>query len=321
MVSLEVDLAPSNPRELRLANPVIAASGCFGFGQEYAGVVDVRRLGAFVCKSITRRPRTGHPMPRTAETPAGVLHAIGLQNPGLRVFVRRYPPLWTEWGVPAIVSIAGERAADFAEIAAVLDEVPGIAGVEINLACPNLDAEGYCFGWDAATTQDVVAAVRGATTLPVIAKLPPGPAAVAEIAVAAEGAGADAISLINSVVGMAIDVKRRRPVLGVGSGGLSGPAIKPIALAMVGQAAAVVGVPVIGVGGITAVDDALEFLMAGATAIQVGSAIFADPGLLTRLVDDLEVWMRSNGVERIEDVVGAARHAQPSSDAWAVAAG
>ena len=303
---LAVDLAPNNPRELRLANPVIAASGCFGYGQEYAGVLDVQRLGAFVSKGVTPRPRSGNPMPRIAETPAGMLNAIGLQNPGIRGFVKRYPKLWAQWRVPAIVNISAEAVDDYAMMAAILDEQPGIAGIEVNVSCPNVAAGGYCFGWDAGMSAEVTRAVRAATTLPLIVKLSPGAVDVAGVALAVEEAGADAVSLINTLVGMRIDVKRRRPTLANATGGLSGPAIKPIAVRMVYQVASAVRIPVVGMGGIMGLEDALEFFLAGASAIQVGTAIFAQPGMLIRLIDDLEAWMAREGVRSLGEIVGAA---------------
>jgi dihydroorotate dehydrogenase (NAD+) catalytic subunit len=311
-ISLGVDLAPGNPRELRLANPIVAASGCFGFGQEYAGIVDVQRLGAFVCKSITLRARRGSPLPRIAETPAGMLSADGLQNPGLQAFARRYPPLWAGWSVPAIVSIAGETIDEFAAIAEALDELPGVAGIELNLSCPNRDDAGASFARDPEQTARVTASVRASTTLPVIAKLSPLPFGLVDVALAAEAAGADAISLINSFAGMTIDVSRRKPTLATGAGGLSGPAIRPIAVQMVYTVAGSVSVPVIGIGGVAGLADALQFLMAGARAVQIGSAIFAEPSLTTRLIDELAAWMTANGFARLDDVVGSARGPLPS---------
>ncbi len=307
---LSVDLAPNNPRELRLANPVVAASGCFGYGQEYGNVVDVQRLGAFVSKGITPRPRGGNPMPRIAETPAGMLNAIGLQNPGIHGFVRKYPKLWQHWRVPAIVNISAEAVEDYAMMAAILDEQPGIAGIEVNVSCPNVARGGYCFGWDAGMSAEVTRAVRAATTLPLIVKLSPGAVDIVSVASAVEEAGADAVSLINTLVGMAIDTKRREPVLANATGGLSGPAIKPVALRMVYQVAAAVRIPVVGMGGIMGLDDALEFFMAGASAIQVGTAIFVQPGMLTRLIDDLAGWMAEEGARSLPEIVGAAHGAR-----------
>lgn len=303
---LAVDLAPMNPRELVLRNPVIAASGCFGYGQEYGSVIDIERLGAFVSKGITAEPRSGNPMPRIAETPAGMLNAIGLQNPGIRGFVRKYPKIWATWRVPAIVNISAEAVDDYAMMAAVLDEQPGISGIEVNVSCPNVARDGYCFGWDPGMTAEVTQAVRAATTLPVIVKLSPGATDIVGVALAAERAGADAVSLINTLVGMAIDVRRRRPVLANGTGGLSGPAIKPIALRMVYQVAAAVRIPIVGMGGISSLDDALEFFMAGASAIQVGTGIFVEPSLPVRLVAELAAWLERNGIAKLSEIVGAA---------------
>jgi len=303
---LSVDLAPRNPRELRLANPVIAASGCFGYGVEYAQTFDVQRLGAFVSKGITPRPRGGNPMPRIAETPAGMLNAIGLQNPGIHGFIKKYPKLWETWRVPAIVNISAEAVADYAMMAALLDEQPGIAGIEVNVSCPNIARGGYCFGWDPGMSADVTRAVRDATTLPVIVKLSPGATDIVDVARAVEEAGADAVSLINTLVGMAIDVRTRRPTLANVTGGLSGPAIKPVALRMVYQVAAAVTIPVVGMGGIMGLEDALEFFFAGASAVQVGTGIYAHPGMLTRLIDDLALWMDREGVASLGEIVGAA---------------
>ena len=310
MADCSVDLAPTNPRELRLRNPVIAASGCFGYGQEYAGVIDVQRLGAFVSKGITRKPRQGNPMPRIAETPAGMLNAIGLQNPGIHGLVKKYPKLWETWQVPAIVNISAEAVEDYAMMARILDEQPGVAAIEVNISCPNVAAGGYCFGWDAEMSADVTRAVRESTTLPIIVKLSPGAVDIAGVAVAVQDAGADAVSLINTLVGMAIDVKTRAPILANVTGGLSGPAIKPIAVRMVYQVAAVVEIPVVGMGGIMRLDDALEFFFAGASAVQVGTAIFAQPRLLTGLIDELEVWLDRHGVTSLGEIVGVA---QPAS--------
>nr|MBA2518188.1 dihydroorotate dehydrogenase [Chloroflexia bacterium] len=298
---LSVDLAPHNPRELRLSNPVIAASGCFGYGQEYAGVMDVQRLGAFVSKGITVRPRSGNPMPRIVETPAGMLNAIGLQNPGIYGFIRKYPKVWRHWRVPAIVNISAEAVDDYAMMASLLDEQPGIAAIEVNVSCPNVTRGGFCFGWDPEMSAEVTAAVRAATTLPVVVKLSPGALDVVAVARAVEAAGADAVSLINTLVGMSIDVRRRQPVLANATGGLSGPAIKPVALRMVYQVAAAVTIPVVGMGGIMSVEDMLEFLFAGASAVQVGTAIFVDPSIPIRLIDGLAAWMEANGVASVND--------------------
>ncbi len=303
---ISVDLAPNNPRELRLANPVIPASGCFGYGQEYAHLIDVQRLGAFVSKGITPHSRSGNAMPRIVETPAGMLNAIGLQNPGIREFIKKYPPIWEQWDVPAIVNVSAETIEDFADMAAALDEVPGIAALEVNVSCPNINAGGFCFGWDADMTAEVTKAVRAVTTLPLIVKLSPGALDVVEIAQAAEEAGADAVSLINTLVGMSIDTRRRKPTIANVTGGLSGPAVKPVAVRMVWQVAQGVTIPVIGLGGITSLNDALEFFMAGASAIQIGTAMFVQPTMAIDLIDQLPVWLESQGFSSISDIVGIA---------------
>ncbi len=303
---LSVDLAPNNPRELVLRNPVIPASGCFGYGLEYSGIVDVQRLGAFVSKGITPEPRSGNPMPRITETPSGMLNAIGLQNPGIRGFIRKYPKIWESWQVPAIVNISAESVEDFAMMARALDDVPGVAALEVNISCPNINAGGFCFGWDPGMSAEVTRAVREATTLPIIVKLSPGAVDIIEIAQAVEEAGADAVSLINTLVGMSIDTRARRPILANYTGGLSGPAVKPVAVRMVYQAAQAVSIPVVGLGGISNVNDALEFFMAGASAIQVGTAVFSEPGVLVRLLDDLAGWMVRQGVRTLSEIVGVA---------------
>jgi len=303
---LSVELAPNNPRELVLCNPVIPASGCFGYGLEYSGIVDVQRLGAFVSKGITPEPRSGNPMPRITETPSGMLNAIGLQNPGIKGFIRKYPRIWESWTVPAIVNISAESVEDFAMMARALDDVPGVAALEVNISCPNINAGGFCFGWDPRMSADVTRAVREATTLPMIVKLSPGAVDIIEIAQAVEEAGADAVSLINTLVGMSIDTRTRRPVLANYTGGLSGPAVKPIAVRMVYQAAQAVRIPIVGLGGISKLDDALEFFMAGASAIQVGTAVFSEPGMLMRLIDDLTGWMTQHGVHALNEIVGVA---------------
>ncbi len=303
---LSVDLAPNNPRELRLGNPVIAASGCFGYGEEYASIMDVQRLGAFVSKGITPERRRGNPMPRIVESPAGMLNAIGLQNPGIHGFVKKYPALWETWAVPAIVNISAEAVEDYAAMASILDEQPGIAAIEINVSCPNIARGGYCFGWDPEMSAEVTRAVRAATTLPLIVKLSPGAADIVSVAVAVEEAGADAISLINTLVGMAIDVRARKPLLANQTGGVSGPAIKPIAVRMVYQVATATRAPIIGMGGIMGLADALEFFMAGASAIQIGTAIFVDPGLPIRLIDELGRWLGEEGFASLDQIVGIA---------------
>lgn len=301
-----IDLAPNNPRELVLRNPVIPASGCFGYGQEFAGAIAVQRLGAFVSKGITPRPRNGNPMLRITETPSGMLNAIGLQNPGISAFIRKYPPMWESWDVPAIVNISAESVEDYEMMARRLDDVAGVAAIEVNISCPNINAGGFCFGWDADMSAQVTRAVRRATTLPMIVKLSPGALDIVEIAQAVEEAGADAVSLINTLVGMDIDIRRGEPVLANVTGGLSGPAVRPVALRMVYQVAGAVSIPVIGMGGIAGVEDAIRFFMAGASAIQVGTAAFARPSLLMELVDGIPAWLAEHGHGQLADIVGTA---------------
>jgi dihydroorotate dehydrogenase (NAD+) catalytic subunit len=319
-VDVSVDLAPNNPRELVLRNPVIPASGCFGYGKEFAGSIDVQRLGAFVSKGITPHRRTGNPMNRIAETPSGMLNAIGLQNPGISGFIRTYPPLWENWQVPAIVNISAETVEDFAMMARRLDDVAGVAAVEVNISCPNINAGGFCFGWDAAMSADVTRAVRAATTLPLIVKLSPGALDIVEVAQAVESAGADAVSLINTLVGMDIDVTTGTPVLANVTGGLSGPAVRPVALRMVYQVSGAVSIPVIGMGGVASVVDAIRFFMAGATAIQVGTAAFARPKVLMELVEGIPNWLLLKGYASLDDIIGVANPRYGRADSARTAA-
>lgn len=303
---LRVDLAPNNPRELVLRNPILAASGTFGYGTEYSGLLDVQALGAIVSKGVTYRRRRGAPMPRIAETPAGMLNAIGLQNPGIKGVIAKYPPIWSKWAVPVIVNLAGDSVGEFAEMAAILDEVSGVAGLELNVSCPNVDAGGMFFGTDPDLAAEVTAAVRAATSLPVIVKLTPNVTDIVTIARAVVDAGADALSLINTLLGMAIDIRRRRPVLGNLTGGLSGPAVKPVAVRMVYQVAAAVDVPIIGLGGITTLEDTLEFFMAGATAVQVGTSTFTNPATMSNILEGLPTWLAQQGFGSVREIVGLA---------------
>ncbi len=306
MVSLAVDLAPGHEPGLQLRNPVMVASGTFGYGTEYASLVDIQRLGAIVCKGTTMRGRPGNPTPRTVETPAGMLNSIGLQNAGLRALIREKCPVWARWEVPVLVNIAAESVDEFAEMARMLDEVEGVAGIELNVSCPNVAEGGMAFGVDACMVRDVTAAVRESTTLPVMVKLTPNVTDITRIAEAAEEAGANCISLVNTFVGMVIDITRRQPLLGAAKGGLSGPAIRPIALRMVYEVAQSVTVPVIGMGGITDTPSALQFLMAGATAIQVGTATFVNPHTAEEIIDGLAAWLEQEGINDIHEIIGAA---------------
>jgi len=306
-VNLSVELAPKNKRGLRLANPVMTASGTFGYGIEYETIFDIQRLGAVICKGTTIKPRAGNTQPRIAETPAGMLNSIGLQNIGVEVLIRDKAPVWSKWTVPVLVNIAGETVDEYSELAKRLDRVPGVSGIEVNISCPNVNAGGAEFGMRPESAAEVTAAVREATTLPVVVKLTPNTGEVVAVAVAVSRAGADAVSLVNTLKGMAIDIRRRRPVLGNTTGGLSGPAIRPVALRMVYEVAGTIDIPVIGCGGIATGNDALEFFMAGASAIQVGSASFANPRAAVDVLEGIEAFLREEKVESISEIVGAAR--------------
>ena len=306
-MNLSVQLASSNRRGLLLANPVMTAAGTVGYGTEYARLVDIGRLGAIVTKGTTLSPRVGHPQPRLLETASGILNSIGLQNIGIDAVVREKAPLWATWRVPVIVNIAGESIADYAELARRLEGVAGISGIEVNISCPNVARGGMEFGQNPETAAEVTRVVKSQTTLPTIVKLTPNVTDIASIARAVADAGADAISLINSVAGMAIDITKRKPFLGGRSGGLSGPAIKPIALYMVYQVSQAVDVPVIGCGGISSADDALEFIMAGASAVQVGTATMVNPNAPIEVIEGIEHFMKREGVMDIAQLVGVAK--------------
>lgn len=304
-MNLSVELAPRHKRGLPLANPVMTASGTFGNGLEYAQVFDIQRLGAIVSKAVTLQPRQGNPQPRIAETPAGMLNSIGLQNIGLEAIIRDIAPVWATWRVPVIVNIAGESVADYARLARRLDGVPGVSGLELNISCPNVE-DGLEFGSDPAAAAAVTAAVRRETDLPLIVKLTPNVTDIVAVARAVAEAGADALTLINTFPAMTIDIAARRPTLGWGSGGLSGPALKPIALRMVYLVASALDVPIIGCGGITSGRDAIEYLMAGATAVQVGTATFINPRAPLDVLEGLQEFLRREGIEDVREIIGAA---------------
>jgi dihydroorotate dehydrogenase (NAD+) catalytic subunit len=306
MTSLAVDLAPGHKRGLRLRNPVLVASGTFGYGTEYQKLVDIQRLGAICSKGITLHPRAGNATPRIAETPAGMLNAIGLQNIGVERVVREMAPIWARWDVPVIVNVAGETVEDYASLAERLDGVPGVAGLELNISCPNVTADGRLFADDAHLAAAATAAARARTDLPLMVKLSPNVTDIAEIARAVEAAGADSISLINTLVGMTVDLKTHRPFLANVTGGLSGPAIRPVAVRLVYAVAQAVRVPIVGIGGITGTDDALEFFLAGADAIQVGTANFVNPGTALEIVDGLAAYLESQRMSGLEALVGLA---------------
>lgn len=303
--NLTVSIAPRC--DFRLSTPVLVASGTFGYGHELSPLVDIQRLGAIICKGTTLKPRVGNPQPRLAETPQGMLNAIGLQNIGVEALIKDKAPLWAQWQVPVIVNIAGESVAEYAKLAARLDGVPGVAGLEVNISCPNVACGCLEFGLDAAAAAAVATAVRKATRLPVIVKLSPGAADIVSIARAVAQAGADAVSLINTLKGLAIDIKKRRPLLHNITGGMSGPAIKPVALAMVYAVAGAVDVPVIGGGGITTAEDALEFIMAGASAVEVGTATFQDPAAAINITQGMADYMEREGIPDMAAIIGCAQ--------------
>jgi dihydroorotate dehydrogenase (NAD+) catalytic subunit len=306
-MNMAVQLAPNHPRGLLLKNPVMAASGTFGYGTEYGELVDIQRLGAIVCKGTTLNPREGNPQPRLVETASGLLNSIGLQNIGVEALIREKAALWASWKVPVIVNIAGESVEEYAAVASRLDGVAGVSAVEVNVGCPNVKAGGMEFGRDARSAAAVTGAVKAATSLPVIVKLTPNVTDIVEIALAVGEAGADAICLINTLKGMAIDTAARRPSLGNIHGGLSGPAIKPVALSMVYQAAGQVRVPIVGCGGISSAEDALEFLMAGASAVEVGTFQFVNPRALLDVLEGIERFMEMEGARDLSEIIGAAR--------------
>lgn len=289
---------------LRLKNPVIAASGTFGYGVEFAHLVDLNHLGGLSVKGLSREPMGGNVAPRIVETAAGMLNAIGLQNIGAEAFVRDKLPALRKYQTTLIANIFGYTTEDYVAVAEVLEPGEGIAAYEVNVSCPNTKHGGIQFGANPELTREVTAAVKKVAHRPVIVKLSPNVTDIAVMAKAAEDGGADAISLVNTFVGMAVDLEQRRPALANVTGGLSGPAIKPIALRMVYQAARAVQIPVIGMGGIATGRDALEFMLAGATAIQVGTTTFWDPTAPARLVTEIETWCRDHRVERVRDLVG-----------------
>jgi len=301
-----VDLAVDLGRGLVLQNPILVASGTFGYGIEYGDVVDVQRLGAICCKGTTLRPRIGNPTPRVTETAGGMLNSIGLQNPGVDAVVEKYASTWAAWRVPVIVNVAGESIADYVEVARRLDGVPGVAGIELNISCPNVGAGGIQFAIDASAAGAVTAAVRRATDLPLLVKLSPNVADVRPIARAIADAGADALTAVNTLSGIAVASSRERPLLGNVYGGLSGPAIKPVALRIVYEVVQIVDVPVVAIGGVSELADVLDYLAVGAVAVQVGTAIFSDPGLPARLGDELADACRRRGLDSYRPLIGTA---------------
>jgi len=286
------------------------AAGIAGYGTEYAEVVDIQKLGAVVCKGTTLMPRVGNAQPRLVETPGGVLNSVGLENIGIDALVEEKAPVWATWQVPVIANVAGETVDEYVAVSRKLNGVPGVSGIELNISCPNISAGGMEFGVGRELAAQVTSAVKTHTSLPVIVKLSPNVADIREIALAVEEAGADAICLINTLKGMAIDVDRRKPCLGSIAGGISGPVIKPLALHMVFEAAKVVSIPVVGCGGIACAEDALEFIMAGATAVQIGTACLTCPEVCLTILEGIKDFMRDKGVDSITDLIGSAQHSE-----------
>ncbi len=305
-VELRVDLG----RGLVLPNPVLAASGTFGYGQEYASYIDLSQLGGIIVKTLTLDPRAGNPGPRIVETAAGMLNAIGLENIGIDAFLDSRLPKLGAYGVPIIANVYGESVGEFVQLAKRISSVDGVSGIELNLSCPNIehggtDAAGFMVAQVPAAVERIVAAVRDATELPLIAKLTPNVTDIRPIARSAEDAGADAVSLINTLPGMAIDIETRRPKLANVTGGLSGPAIHPVAVRMVWETAATVSIPIIGIGGIVAADDAIELLIAGARAVAVGSATFRNPRAALDVIEGLHHYAVAHRIGDINELVGS----------------
>jgi len=292
---------------ITLKNPVMTASGTFGYGQEFAELIDLNRLGAIIVKGLSLEPSKGNPPPRIAETACGMLNAIGLENVGIDAFEREKLPFLKKLSTPTIVNIYGKTVGEYAELAAQIDEMDGVTGVEVNISCPNVKAGGIAFGVIPQAAHEVVKAVRGRTRKPVMVKLSPNVTDITDIARSVEDAGADSVSLINTLTGMVIDIETRRSKLANITGGLSGPAIKPVALRMVWQVAKSVKIPVIGIGGIMTANDALEFLIAGASAVQVGTANFVNPGCTIEIIEGIETFLTEKKIGSVRDIIGTLR--------------
>ncbi|MBN1368669.1 MAG: dihydroorotate dehydrogenase [Dehalococcoidaceae bacterium] len=306
-VNFNVELAGSGGRSLNLKNPLLLASGTCGYASDLEGFTDLSVPGGFISKGTTLKPREGNPQPRIAEVEGGMLNSIGLENAGIEAIVRQKAPVWRKLGLTVIVNIAGSSIDEYVTTAASLEGVAGIAGIELNISCPNVKAGGEEFGMDPATAAAVTRAVRDATGLPLFVKLTPGSGRVSQVAAAVASAGADAVTLINTFKGMAIDIRQRKPLLGNITGGLSGPVLKPVALAMVYETAGIIDIPIIACGGISSARDALEFIMAGAHAFQVGTAFMVNPALPAEILAGMKQFLQDEGVEDINQLVGCAR--------------
>jgi len=290
---------------IELKNPLITASGTFGYGREFAEIYDLSLLGGISVKGTTLKPRQGNPPPRIVETAGGMLNSVGLQNPGVDKVINEEIPFLRQYDTAIIVNIAGHDVDDYRLMAERLDAVEGIAALEVNISCPNVKSGGMAFGTDPKIAANITRIVREATKMPIIIKLSPNVTSIMEIAQAVEAAGADAVSLINTLMGMAIDIKKRRPILANKVGGLSGPAIKPVALRMVWQTAKAVKIPVIGMGGIINADDAIQFMLAGASAFQIGAANFYNPLSGPQIIEDIDAWLDKEGIKDIKEIIGA----------------
>lgn len=302
MVDLEVEIG-----RLKLKNPVMTASGTFGYGEEYAEFIDLNRLGAIVVKGLSLRPKEGNPPPRIIETPSGMLNSIGLENIGVERFIEEKVPFLRRFDTAVIVNFFGDTIDEYQEVASALSDVEGIHGLEMNVSCPNKEAGWAIFGTDPKTTYKVVSSVRKVTRLPLIVKLSPNVTDISLMARVAEEAGADALSLINTITGMAIDIRTRRPRLGNITGGLSGPAIRPVAVRMVWEASRAVTIPIIGMGGIMNYEDAIEFILAGATAVAVGTANFVRPTVTMEIIAGITEYLEENNISSIRELIGGMR--------------
>jgi dihydroorotate dehydrogenase (NAD+) catalytic subunit len=288
---------------IEIKNPVMTASGTFGYAGEFAELVDLNRLGAIVVKGLSLEPSMGNPPPRIVETPCGMLNAIGLENVGLVAFIKEKLPFLRRLDTPIFVNIYGKSTKEYAELAARLEDIDGVSGIEVNISCPNVKSGGMAFGAYPRSAAEVVGAIRKQTTKPLMIKLSPNVTDITEIAKNVEAEGADSISLINTITGMAVDIETRRPKLANITGGLSGPAIKPVALRMVWQVVQTVNVPVVGIGGIMTASDALEFLIAGAVAVQIGTANFINPHATTDIIDGIETFLMERNISDISDII------------------